>query len=462
MEQALSYDTISTFAQRFESDPASKMRMNAVVKSGIAAVAANWESKRRMRYDFSLEVETGKITNQESSGRCWMFAALNMLRVEIMKKCGLETFELSQNYIMFWDKLEKANHFLENILETLDEPLNGRLLHFLLREPMSDGGQWDMFANLVKKYGVVPKAWMPETFQSSATHKMNHMLILKLRIQAAALREAYEAGRPAEALRALKEDALYEIYQILCESLGVPPSEIIFEYRVEPKKKDEKQPEVNPGAVKSKFFRDGPITPREFYEKYIGLNLDEYIGLINAPTRDKPYNRTFTVQYLGNVREGAIVKYLNVESEAMKKAAIDQLQDGLPVWFGCDVGQMLTEGGAMDFDAYDYTAALGPDFTFDKAHRLDYGDSLMTHAMIFAGVNLDDQGRPLRWKVENSWGDKKGSEGWYIMDDKWFDLFNYQVVINKRYLDAETLENWRLEPIILMPWDPMGSLAYMR
>jgi len=465
MQQELSSSVIQSYAQRFASDPSSKTRMNAIVKSGIEAVAADWESQRRMRYDFSVEVETGEITNQKASGRCWMFAALNMMRMEVMKKCELETFELSQNYPLFWDKLERANYFLETILDTLDEPLEGRLMHFLLQNPLEDGGQWDMFSNLIKKYGAVPKAWMPETYHSSNTGMMNRMLRLKLRIHAATLRENKESGCDLESLRNMKENAMYEMYQILVECLGVPPKEIVFEYRVKPKKEDIKEPmqETKSGAVKSQFFRDEPLSPVQFYEKYIGLNLDEYINLINVPSADKPFDKTFIVANLGNVWEGAPVKYLNVEMSVMKQAIIAQLQDGLPVWFGCDISQMLNqEWGVMDMGGFDYQAALGSAFDFSKAHRLAYGDSLLTHAMLFVGVNLDETGVPNRWKVENSWGEKTGNKGWYIMDDKWFDLFTYQAVIHRKYLCVSVLANWSQNPIVLKPWDPMGTLAKMR
>ena len=463
MNQELCLDTLQSCFKRFEADPSTKTRMNAIVKSGIEASASDWESRRRMRYDFSVEVETGEITNQKASGRCWMFAATNMMRVEVMKRCGLETFELSQNYPMFWDKLERANYFLETMLQNLDEPLDSRLIQFLLRDPMGDGGQWDMFSNLIKKYGAVPKAWMPETYHSSNTGMMNRMLTLKLRMVAADLRDTQRAGYKRESLRGMKEDALYEIFQILAECLGLPPKTIVFEYRVKPKEKSKDEGDAKPGAVKTKFFRDGPLTPTEFYDKYIGLDLEDYVSLIHAPTKDKPFDQTFTVAHLGNVWEGKPVKYLNVGLPVMKRAIIAQLKDGLPVWFGCDVGQMLgREWGTMDMGGFDFQAALGPDFNFNKAHRLDYGDSLMTHAMLFAGVNLDEEGKPNRWKVENSWGDKAGNKGWYIMDDEWFDLFNYQAVVHKKYLEPDALENWKKEPVVLKPWDPMGSLALMK
>ncbi len=439
-------NVIDQFENRFEQSLDARVAMNAVVKSGIHAATASYDLQRRMRYGFSLELESGKLTNQKSSGRCWMFAALNTMRVEVMKKLNLETFELSQNYPLFWDKLEKSNYFLESILDTLDEPLNGRLVAWLLSSPLGDGGQWDMFASLVDKYGVVPKEMMPETYHSSNTGVMTKYLTLKLREFACTLRDGYASGKTREELAEEKEEMLYTIYRILCVCLGKPPREVILEVR----DKDEN------------FHRVGPMSPKAFYEEYVGMNLDEYVSLINAPTVDKPYGRTYTVKFLGNVKEGRPIRYLNLPVEELKAAAIRQMQDGKVVWFGCDVGQRLDgDWGSMDLDSYDLTPALGTDFPMTKAQRLDYGESVMTHAMVFTGVNLREDGTADRWKVENSWGEERGNKGWYIMSDEWFSEYTYQVLINKKYLTGDQIRALDQEPIALEPWDPMGSLAIM-
>jgi len=441
----ISFDTLRQFEQRFEQNPTNAVAMNAVVKNGIQAASASYDLKRRMRYGFSLELEGGSITNQKSSGRCWMFAALNTMRLEIMKKLNLENLELSQAYPLFWDKLEKSNYFLDSILDTLDEPVNGRLVSFLLSGPLGDGGQWDMFRNLVEKYGVVPKEMMPESFHSSNTGMMVRFLTLKLREYACTLREAYARGESMAALKARKENMLYEIYSMLCISLGTPPKEVILEVRDKDKQ----------------FHRVGPMTPQEFYREYVGWDLSEYVSLINAPTADKPYGKTYTVKYLGNVKEGHPVLYLNLPVEELKQAAIRQMQDGHVVWFGCDVGKYLDgEWGTMDLESYDPASAYGVKFTLDKGQRLDYGESVMTHAMVFTGVNLDENGKPNRWKVENSWGEDRGNKGWYIMSDDWFSEFTYQVLVNKKYLTAEQLKALEGTPTSLEPWDPMGSLAF--
>ena len=445
IQASVSLDTIQQFAQAFQADPTKKLVMNAVVKNGLSNAAENYMSEVHMRHTFSVQIETGKITNQKSSGRCWLFAGLNTLRLEVMRKCNLETFELSQNYAMFWDKFEKANYFLESILETLDEPVGSRLLDFLLGAPVQDGGQWDMFVALVEKYGAVPKEFMPETFHSSNTGMMNKYLTLKLREYAVTLRDDYAKGTPRDQLAGRKTDMLRTIYEMLCICLGNPPTQFDFEYRDKEKV----------------FHREAGLSPMGFYSQFIGRALDDYVSLINAPTADKPYYKTFTVQYLGNVKGGRGVKYLNLPSEELKALAIAQMQDDQPVWFGCDVGQWLTrECGAMDLEAFNYDGVLFTQFPLNKAQRLDYRESVLTHAMVFTGVNLVD-GKPNRWKVENSWGDKSGKDGWFIMSDAWFDEYNYQIVVHKKYLSDAQKAAFALAPIELKPWDPMGSLAVM-
>lgn len=430
--------------KRFDACAPAQIAMNAVVNQGIGAVAKNYRVEWENDFQFSLLLKKrGEITNQKGSGRCWMFAALNTMRVRVMEKLNLESFELSQSYLLFYDKLEKANYFLESILQTLDVPTDERLIAHLLKSPLGDGGQWDMLCNLVEKYGVVPKSVYPESVCSSGTWEMTSYMTEKLREDACILRTAYGQGESIESLRAKKDGMLNEMYHILCVCLGKPPKAFTFEIR----DKDDH------------FTRDVNITPKAFYDKYVGMDLSEYISLINAPTADKPYYRSYTVQFLGNVTEGRIVKYVNLPSDELKKAAIRQLQAGEPVWFGCDVGKRSNKDGVMDPEIYDLEGVLGTTFGMTKAQRLDYGQSVMTHAMVFQGVNLDEEGKPNRWCVENSWGDEAGKKGYEIMTDRWFDEYNYQVVVNRKYLSEEILKAYDSDPILLKPWDPCGSLA---
>ena len=428
----------------FDASKTAQVMMNAVVRQGVNACAVDYRAERRDLHEFSVRLEQGEITNQKRSGRCWMFAALNTMRVRVMQKLNLETFELSQAYTLFYDKLEKSNYFLESILKTLDVPTGERLIAHLLSAPLGDGGQWDMLCSLVNKYGLVPKTAYPESVSSSATAEMTAYMTEKLREDACILRTAHQNGESLDSLRLRKDDMLAEIYRMLCISLGKPPKVFTFEYR---DKDDE-------------FHRDADLTPKAFYDKYIGMDLSQYVSLINAPTADKPYYRSYTVQFLGNVIEGRTVKYVNLPSDELKKAAIAQLKAGEPVWFGCDVGKRShRDTGIMDPDLYDLEGVFGTRFGMTKAQRLDYGHSLMTHEMVFQGVNLDETGKPNRWCVENSWGEEPGKKGYYVMTDRWFDEYNYQVVVNRKYLTDEILKAYDSEPIELKPWDPCGSLA---
>jgi len=434
------YNEMELEARKRKSD---NIVRNSILNVGLDKTALDHKSKTDMQHIFSLELKTGKITAQNKSGRCWLFAGLNIMRFKMMKDLNLKNFELSQTYQMFFDKIEKANYFLENIIETLDEETNSRIVMWLLNAPINDGGQWDMFTSIVEKYGVVPKYVMPETYHSSNSARMNRILTLKLREYASELRQDYQNGKNTKELRSHKEEMNFEFYRLLTMFLGIPPKEFTFEYTDKDKK----------------FHREINITPKDFYLKYVDIDLKNFVSIINAPTKDKPFNRTFTVQYLGNVEGGNMVKYLNVNIATFKNLALKQLKDGIPVWFGCDVREkMEREKGILDDNIYDFEEALNTEFSLDKAGRLDYGESLMTHAMVFTGVNLIDD-IPNRWKVENSWGEKKGNKGYFVMSDKWFDEYTYQIVINKKYLSEELKKAIELEPIILKPWDPMGSLA---
>lgn len=430
--------------QRYAATREHDLRVrNGILNVGLDETALSHQSKIALQHVYSIELQTGKITSQEKSGRCWLFAGLNTLRYKIMKKRNLENFELSQSYLMFFDKLEKANYFLENILETLKAESDSRLIMWLLQDPLQDGGQWDMFISLVDKYGIVPKDLMPESYSSSHSSRMNQVLTLKLRSSAATLRRAFSEGKSAEALKTQKADMLKEFYRLLTLFLGVPPETFTWEYIDKDKQ----------------FHRLDTCTPQEFFRQEFPEGLSDYISLINAPTSDKPFMRTFTVEYLGNVEGGNPVKYLNVEMPLLKEMVIKQLQDGNPVWFGSDVGKkMKREDGILDESAYEYERVLDTEFGMDKGMRLEYGESMMTHAMVITGVNLNG-GKAERWKVENSWGDKNGKDGYFVMSDAWFDAYVYQVVIHKKYLCPEMRKAWKLKPVALKPWDPMGSLA---
>ena len=443
--QIIDQPKLNKFKKKFKARENSEIIANAVIKNGINDTALNNESVKKMHYDFSEEIDVGKVTNQEKSGRCWMFAALNNIRYSISKDLNIKDhdFELSQAYTMFWDKLEKANYFLENIISTVELDLDSRRVMWLLNEPTNDGGQWDMFTALIEKYGIVPKYVMPESYHSSNSRYMNKILSLKLRDLAQTLREDFKLGADKESLREEKEDMLAEIYSILAYFLGEPPQNFDFEYR----------------NKEGEFYRDSELTPQEFYNKYSKVKMTDYVSIINAPTDDKPFDQTYTVEFLGNVKEGQQIHYLNLPIEKLIVYTKEQLKDGEPVWFGCDVGQWSDrELGIMDTELFNYGDVLDTKFSLDKGQRLQYGESILTHAMAFTGVNLKDE-EPLSWKVQNSWGEKVGEDGFFIMSNDWFNEFNYEVVINKKYLAEADLKSYQKDPVVLKPWDPMGSLA---
>lgn len=442
---AISVGDIAEFQRAFESNPSYRQAMNAVCTTPVAKVASNRKRVTETDMTFSVHLPENKITSQNGSGRCWMFAALNTLRVVAIKNMNLgDDFELSQNHTMFWDKFEKANYFLESVLKTLDEPTDGRLISHLFAAPIQDGGQWHMFVNLVKKHGLVPKSVMPETESSSSTGQMNAQITLRLKEFGCRLRDQHKAGQSARALRAQKPEMLATIYRMLCIHLGDPPTQFEWQWRDKDKA----------------FFRDGMLTPLEFYRRHIDVDLSDMVCLIHCPQASKRFDEVYTVNFLGNVVGGEEIRYLNVNLDVMKDAAIKQLKNGEPVWFGCDVGKFLDrDRGWMDEQSFAYELVYGSVSSLTKAERLDYGESLMTHAMVFTGVDLSDEGAPRKWRVENSWGDKGGDKGFYAMSDSWFDEFNYEVVVHRKYLPESCLPLLDKAPIGLEPWDPMGSLA---
>ena len=446
MSKRILKKSLNSFRKNTLANPQVRLARNASIRNEVVELTMDWEHYRKIDHSFS-DIVSGEMpaTNQKSSGRCWGFAGLNLFRIYLGRKHNLKDFQFSQSYFMFWDKLEKSNYFLESILKTTDLHWSSRLVMHLLDNPIQDGGQWDMWVNLINKYGVVPQSEMPESYSSSKSMRMNRMITRKLREFAKQLREASQNSASDSQLKSMKTDMLEEIYQMLTIHLGTPPNS--FDWQIRDKKKS--------------FSRFEKLTPQSFYSDHVGLNLDEYVCLINCPMSDKEYNKVYTVEMLGNVVEGQSIRYLNVESNAMKQAAINSLKNGDPVWFGCDVSKHFhRELGVMDIDLFDFDSFYGTKFGMDKATRLEYGDSQMTHAMLFTGVDLDSKGNPLKWRVENSWGDKGGNKGYHIMTDLWFDEYNYEVVVHKSCLTEDLVEIFGTsEAMSLQPWDPMGALA---
>lgn len=445
MSSKITLKSIKNYKRTSNNNDQVKLARNAAIRGDVMDLAMDWEAFRKIDHTFSDMVSGQmKVTNQKSSGRCWGFAGLNLFRIYLGRKYNLKQFEFSQNYFMFCDKLEKSNFFLESIINTIDHPLDSRLVMHLLTDPIQDGGQWHMFVNLIEKYGVLPQTEMPESFQSSQSMRMNRMVTRKLRGFAKDIRSAGEQGATVQELRNMKEEMLGTVYQMLTISLGTPPDSFDWQIR----DKDEK------------FHRFEKLTPKSFFKDHVGLDLNDLVCLINCPMSDKKYNEVYTVDYLGNVIEGEIIRYLNLPSKRLKEATIASIQNDDPVWFGCDVGKHFHRNlGVMDMDIFDFELFYSTNFPMTKADRLEYGDSQMTHAMLFTGVDLDKKSNPRKWRVENSWGPKRGDKGFDIMTNSWFDEYNYEVVVHKKYISDEEQSIYEKDPVHLPPWDPMGALA---
>ncbi|MFM0759333.1 aminopeptidase C [Streptococcus suis] len=440
----LDFDFTERLYANYLANPSLQATENAVSHNGLLKSLETRQSAIDNDYVFSIDLTKDAVSNQKASGRCWMFAALNTFRHKLISDFKLENFELSQAHTFFWDKYEKSNWFLEQIIATADQEIGSRKVKFLLDTPQQDGGQWDMVVALFEKYGVVPKSVYPESISSSASRELNQYLNKLLRQDAQILRDLLAKGASPEEVQTQKENLLQEIFNFLAVNLGLPPRSFDFAYR----DKD------------NVYHRDTNVTPQAFYEKYVGLKLSDYISIINAPTTDKPYNKSYTVELLGNVVGAPAVRYLNVEMNRFKELAIAQLKAGESVWFGSDVGQSSNrQTGIMATNTYDFSSGLGIHFHQDKAGRLDYSESLMTHAMVLTGVDLDDNEQPLKWKVENSWGDKVGDKGYFVASDSWMDEYTYQIVVRKEFLTQEELAAYQTQPQVLAPWDPMGALA---
>ena len=441
---SLEQDFTDKLYAAYEANSKYAAMENAISHNGLLASLEKRGAAVENTPVFSLDLTKDKVSDQKASGRCWMFAALNTFRHKMIAGFQLEDFELSQAHTFFWDKYEKSNWFLEQVIATADQELTSRKVKFLLDTPQQDGGQWDMVVALFEKYGVVPKSVYPESISSSNSRELNQILNKLLRQDAQILRELVSEGANSAELQAKKEELLQEVFNFLAMNLGLPPRQFDFSYR----DKD------------NHFHSESGLTPLTFYQKYVDLKLADYVSIINAPTADKPYGRSYTVEMLGNVVGSKPVRYLNVEMGRLKELAIAQMQAGETVWFGSDVAQSSNrKAGVMAEGMHDFTASMDIRLTQDKAGRLDYSESLMTHAMVLTGVDLDENDKAKKWKVENSWGEKVGNKGYFVASDAWMDEYTYQIVVRKEFLTAAELAAYEAEPLVLSPWDPMGALA---
>ncbi len=438
----ISTEDLTRYASSYANDPYRRSMTHILSKTAMNDLAFDPVAAKDMQFKFSTDIKTMAATNQKHSGRCWLFAATNVLRETVAKKKNLADFELSQSYLAFWDKFERINYFLDSIIDTASLPDGDRTVDYILQVGVHDGGQWDMFVNIVKKYGIVPKDAMPETFQTSSTGKLNEYINLSLRKKAYELRHAIASGADEKTIAKIREDALDRAFGFLCECYTLPPEKFDFEYV-----------DKDGGHHIEKGY-----TPISFRDEMIGNMLDDYVSIINAPTKDKPFDRLYTVAYLGNISGADSIRYLNLEIGEFKDIVRRQLEDGDVVWFGSDCGKCGDSAKkAWDDKSYDYELLTGLDLNMTKEQMLDYHVSQMNHAMVLTGVNVDD-GKTNRWKIENSWGTDGANGGYHMASDSWFDKYVFQAVVNKKYLGekAALLDS---EPTVLLPWDPMGSLA---
>ena len=439
----LTSECLAKLSADFDTNPTNRLMQNAIAQTTVTEVALDRQIVTSIDHSFSNVLDDWSVTNQKKSGRCWLFAGLNLFRVAAMKQMNLKEFEFSQNHALFWDKLERSNYFLESIIRMSDREADDRTIAWILADPLGDGGQWNMFINIIKKHGLVPKAAMPETESSSNTRRMNDILVAKLREGAQKIREHLNSEQNGDSVELVKNEIVAAIYRILCIHLGTPPS--TFDWQWNDKDRD--------------FGRDGQMTPLEFAEKYVTVPVDDYVCLVHDPRSEHPYGKTYTVDCLGNVVGGEIVKYLNVDIETMKKVAMQTIVDGEPVWMGCDVAKMLRRDlGIWDAKLFDYDGVYSTTFGLNKAGRLAYHETLMTHAMLFTGVDVVDS-KPRRWRVENSWGEEGGMKGFYVMNDSWFDEYMFEIAARRSYLPQDLQDAIDQEPTVLPAWDPKGALA---
>ena len=432
---------IDKMRKEFESDSSARVAQNAVTSNNLSSVTLRRDLVQEIDFTFSTKLDEWKATNQKSSGRCWLFATLNLFRPGTMKKMNVKEFEFSQAHIHFWDKFERSNHFLEAIIETSGRPVDDRTIHFLLSDPIGDGGQWNMAMNLIRKHGLVPKSAYPESNSSSSTRWMNSILKDILRSSACEIREILDSGGSEKEARSHKDSRMEDIWRVLCIHLGTPPESFDWQWRDKDKE----------------FHRRGKMTPQQFAEEFVDVDWEEYVCIVNDPRNE--YYQTYTVDYLQNVAGGPPGVYLNVPSDEMKSITQEILEDGMPVWMGCDVGkQMDRKRGLWDANLFETNELYGVDYGMSKADRLRYGQTMMTHAMLFTGVDVYE-GKPRRWRVENSWGDDSGQKGFYTMNDNWYDEHMFEIASPKKYLTEKMVKGLETVPIVLEAWDPMGSLA---
>ena len=426
MKEQIEKKDLASYEEGYKKNKSNKVIERTITHNGLFNSAIDKATFDSLTDTFSVDVKAGSVTNQKQSGRCWMFAGLNVLRTILMKKLNIKNIELSQAYLQFYDKLEKSNATLERAMLLLDEPVDSRMNSWNL-DNTSAGGYFNWFSNLVKKYGVVPSYVMPDGAVSSSTSELNSTLNKIIAKDVYALRKAHSEGKSLEDLRSLKEGFLSEIYKVLGLTLGTISESFTFEYV----DKDEK------------YHNEGKFTPKEFYDKYIGGDFSNYLGLGHYPLPSFKEFQRYECKWIKNVAEGEAASWFSIPLNKLKEALIASLKDDTVVWFAADVrAECLRKEGLMAKDLIRVDELLGVDFPLTKGERLLYRTSTCCHAMTFTGVNLDEKGLPNKWKIENSWGKDNGKDGYYVSDDAWFDEYVYEIWVDKKYVDPEIVKKY--------------------
>lgn len=453
----ITLEKLNSWTADFKACPKNVLAQNVCTKIDPFEACLSRERLQVTNHVFEFKVDNeGKpTTDQKNSGRCWIYAALNAIRIPFMKKYNLDEFEFSQSHLFYWDKIERCNHFLDTMVALATwrkEDLDSRLVQYKLNDPVNDGGQWTMISNLVKKYGLLPKKVFPESFCSGKSIRLNAILKSKLREYTHVIREMAQTNEGREVLNLKIAQQMQEIHKVVSICLGIPPQTFTWEYTDKAKK----------------YNRVGPITALQFYEDYVRkadvFNMDAMVCLVSDPRPQNSYGKLYTIDCLGNVVGGEITNYNNQPIDTLMEVTVASIKAGQPVWFGCDVSKRYAmKPGVEDLYVHDFRTLFDVDVQVElnKAQRLSYGESLMTHAMVFTGVSTDECGRATKFRVENSWGEDSGEKGYIVMSADWFREFVYEVAVERQYCSEEVLKpnSWTEQPVVLPAWDPMGALA---
>jgi bleomycin hydrolase len=435
----ISADMLNKIKAQQTQTVADRALSNALAGSSINALATNADNPANYDTYFSHKVPSKGITDQKSSGRCWLFTGMNVMRAKMIKKYGLGEFQFSQAYNFFYDQLEKSNLFLQAVLDNAKKPMDDKVVEWLFKHPLSDGGTFCGVQDAVMKYGIVPAEVMPERYNANNTSKMSAIITLKLREYGLELRKAVADGVKKNAIEDRKVEMLSTVYRILVACLGEPPTK--FTYTL-------KDAAGKPISTKE-------YTPKSFYEEYVGADLrGNYVMLMNDPSR--PYNKTYTIDLDRHSYDGEQWTFVNLPMEDIKAMAIASIKDSTMMYYSCDVGQCYnSKTGVLSLDNYDYASLFNTDFPMDKAERISTFASASSHAMTLMAVDLDEQGKPKKWMVENSWGPSSGYKGHLIMTDEWFDAYSFRLVVEKKYVPQNVLDLMKQKPIVLPAWDPL-------